>query len=103
MIDQSKKKRKRSSFSSQIIALIVLGAVCLALAATLITVNIVTAIRKFPYGDETYYIIRQKDEKGNIKYVMTDEDKTPLEQTKDDYFILKDGTLIEIDQKTGNA
>ena len=103
MIDQSKKKRKRSSFSSQVIALIVLGAVCLALAATLITVNIVTAIRKFPYGDEIYYIIRQKDDSGNTVYIMTDEDKNPLETTKDDYFILKDGTLIELDQSTGNA
>jgi len=103
MIDQSKKKRKRSSFSSQVIALIVLGAVCLALAATLITVNILTAIRKFPYGDETYYIIRQKDENGKTTYIMTDGDREPLEKTKDDYFILKDGTLIELDQTTGNA
>lgn len=102
MIEKSKKK-KRSSLSKQIVATIVLGAICLALVGTLIVVNIMSDWRKFPFEGETYYIARQKDENGKTVYIMTDADRNPLEATSDGYFITKGGTLISIDQSTGRA
>ena len=99
----NKTKKRGTSLSRQIVAIIVLCAVCLALAATLITVNIISGYRKFPYGDETYYIVRQKDEYGTISYIMTDKDKNPLETTPDGYFVVSDGTLIALNQTTGLA
>ena len=99
----NENKKKRSSLSKQIIAIIVLAAVVLSLVGTLIVVNIVSALRKFPYDGRTYYIKREKDENGSVYYIMTDENKNPLETTSDGYFIVHDGTLISIDQDTGRA
>ncbi len=99
----NKKKSKGTSLSRQLVAMIVLGVICLSLVATLIAVNIISAHRKFPYGGDTYYIIRRKDESGKTYYIMTDSDKNPLKTTSDGYFIVKDGTLIELDQTTGLA
>ena len=99
----NKTKKRGTSLSRQIVAIIVLCAVCLALAATLITVNIISGYRKFPYGGDTYYIVRQKDEYGTVSYIMTDKEKNPLETTPDGYFVVKDGTLIALNQTTGLA
>ena len=96
-------KKKRSSLSRQVIAMIILAALVVTLVGTLIVVNIVTALRKFSYGGETYYISRQKDEYGGVYYIMIDVNKNPLSTTSDGYFILHDGTLISIDQSTGRA
>lgn len=99
----AKTKKRGSSLSRQVIAIIVLFAVCLGLAATLIAVNIISGYRKFPYGGETYYIVRQKDEAGAISYIMTDSEQNPLDTTPDGYFTLRDGTLISLNQTTGLA
>ena len=99
----NKTRKKGTSLSRQIIAMIVLAAICLGLAVTLIAVNIISGYRKFPYGDETYYIVRQKDEQGVISYIMVDDGQEPLETTPDGYFILKDGTLVALNQSTGLA
>lgn len=99
----TKNKRKGTALSRQIVAIIVIGVICLSLVATLIAVNIISAHRKFSYGGDTYYIVRQKDENGNTYYIMTDADKNPLNTTSDGYFIVKDGTLIQLDQTTGLA
>lgn len=99
----NKTKKRGTSLSRQIVAIIVLCAVCLALAATLITVNIISGYRKFPYGGDTYYIVRQKDEYGKTSYIMTDKEKNPLITTPDGYFVVKDGTLIALNQTTGLA
>ena len=102
MIEKSNKK-KRSSLSKQVIAVIVLSVVCLALVGTLIVVNVMSDWRKFPFEGEIYYIARQRDENGKVYYIMTDADRNPLETTSDGYFITKNGTLISIDQSTGKA
>ena len=61
---KTKNKKKRTSLSKQIVALIVIGAICLALAVTLVVVNVASDYRKFPFEGETYYIVRQKDQEG---------------------------------------
>ena len=99
----TKTRKKGTSLSRQVVAIVVLLAVCLGLAATLIAVNIISGYRKFPYGDDTYYIVRQKDEAGTISYTMIDSEKNPLETTPDGYFTLKDGTLVALNQSTGLA
>ncbi len=101
---EKRVKKKRSSLSKQLVAVIVLGAICLGLAVTLIAVNVGSDYRKFPFEGETYYIVRQKDAEGNTVYIMADSDKNPLAKSPDsDYFVSKKGTLIAIDQKTGKA
>ena len=99
----NKTRKKGTSLSRQIVAIIVLAAICLGLAVTLIAVNIISGYRKFTYGDETYYIVRQKDQLGTISYIMVDSEQNPLETTPDGYFTLKDGTLVSLNQSTGLA
>ena len=99
----AKYKKRRGSLSRQAVAVIVLFAVCLALVAALLAVNVITGYRRFIYGGETYYIVRQKDDKGAISYIMTDKDRNPLETTPDNYFIVKGGTLVALNQATGLA
>ena len=101
---ETRKAKKRSSLSKQVVAVIILGAICLGLAVTLIAVNVGADYRKFNFEGETYYIVRQKDENGKTFYIMADSDKNPLDKSPDsDYFVSKKGTLIAIDQETGKA
>ena len=96
------KKGRGTSLSRQRKAIIVIAALCLVLAVTLIVVNFMTALRKFEYDGETFYVLRQKED-GKTVYIMTDKDRNPLDTTDDGYFITPSGALIAVDQNTGLA
>ena len=96
-----KTKKLRSSLARQTIALIILGAVLLALVASLLVVNYVTSFRRFEDGGEVYYVRKQTDKEGKTSYILVDKQKNALDTTSDGYFITKTGNLVAINAKTG--
>lgn len=103
---ENKKAKRLSSLAKQRIAIIVIAALCIVLAVTLVVVNIITAQRPYEVEGEAgvkYYIIRQKDENGKTVYILADGDKNPLDTTDDGYFVTAGGALVAIDQTTGRA
>lgn len=102
MIEQAKKK-KRSSLSYQRIAVIVLGALCLLLVASLIAIDLITAVEPFGIDGYTYYVRREKDAEGKVYYRLTDKEKNTLPMTDDGYYLAESGNLIKFNASTGEV
>ncbi len=94
------RRRRRSSFKRQRLAVfIALGAVVL-LAVALAVVLYFTSRTAFedPVDGTKYYVVKEGD-----SYFMEDADGRRLEMTEDGNFLTVRGTLVRIDEQTGEA